>query len=29
MDPEVAKHYASMTSVRLGRIAFNDVIENQ
>ncbi|XP_065662716.1 uncharacterized protein LOC136085346 [Hydra vulgaris] len=29
MDPEVAKCYASMTSVRLGRIAFNDVIENQ
>ena len=29
MDPEVAKRYTSMTSVRLGRIAFNDVIENQ
>jgi len=29
MDPEVAKRYARETSVRLGRIAFNDVIEKQ
>ena len=29
MDPEVAKRYASTISVHLGRIAFNDVIENQ
>jgi len=29
IDPKVANRYARMTSVRLGRIAFNDVIENQ
>jgi hypothetical protein len=29
MDPEVAKRYARETSVRLGKIAFNNVIEKQ
>ena len=29
MDPEVAKRYARETSVRLGKIAFNNVVEKQ
>lgn len=29
MDPEVAKRYAMETKIRLGRIAFNNVIEKQ